>query len=148
MCWTGGVLALRVRLINTGNAGLGMTEELHSLTNPNPKPNPAISLGALLGGFHYFGAWTDLGVSVRKSLWQDVSASTACLPKGWSFPSLGLHSCSLLTFSCLFFCASACFQSLTMPCVALQEKPTFGALLVQVSEPSLSAAAVCPSRAS
>lgn len=49
MCWAGGVLALRDRLINTGNAGLGMTEEVHSLTNC--KPNPAKSLGAVPGGF-------------------------------------------------------------------------------------------------
>lgn len=42
-------MALRDRLINTGNAGLGMTEEVHSWTSC--KPNPAKSLGAVPGGF-------------------------------------------------------------------------------------------------
>lgn len=53
MCWAGGVLALRVRLINIGSAGSGMTEEVHSLTNHNP--SPAISRGAVPGGFIALG---------------------------------------------------------------------------------------------
>lgn len=46
-------MALRVRLINIGSAGSGMTEEVHSLTNHNP--SPAISRGAVPGGFIALG---------------------------------------------------------------------------------------------
>lgn len=46
-------MALRVRLTKTGNAGLGITEEVHSLANH--KPNPAISPAAIPGGFTALG---------------------------------------------------------------------------------------------
>lgn len=47
------MLAIRVRLTSTGNAGLGMTEEVHSLANS--KPHPAVTLGAVLGDFIALG---------------------------------------------------------------------------------------------
>lgn len=75
--------------------------------------------------------------------------SLHCLPtKGMEFPKTRIAFMQSLNILLSLLCASGCFQNLTMPCVALQERQTFGALLVQVSKLSLSEAAVCPSRAS